>query len=178
MPAPGSTTKSAERREAIIAAAIASFAGKGFYGTTTAEIAQAVGISQPYVFRLFPSKEALFAAAVDRVSVIMTDTVLTHGRHAAGDDALASARAAYGDLVTDPVILRFLMHANCATAEPLVADAVRRCYAKQVETMRGLLGGDAEAVRQWFRAGMLDNVVAVLGIAESDEAWARTLSGR
>ncbi|MFJ4828957.1 hypothetical protein ACIP79_03370 [Streptomyces sp. NPDC088747] len=42
--------------------------------------------------------------------------------------------------------------------------AVRRCYAKQVDTVRHLLGDD-DAVRRWFGAGMLDNVVAVLGLA-------------
>jgi hypothetical protein len=41
----------------------------------------------------------------------------------------------------------------------------------------GLLGSDDEAVRQWFGAGMLDNVTTALGLADVDEPWARTLSG-
>ncbi|MFE2179708.1 TetR/AcrR family transcriptional regulator [Streptomyces sp. NPDC059455] len=52
-----------------MAAAIDRFAQKGFYGTTTHEIAKQVGISQPYLYRLYPNKQALFAAAVDHVSV-------------------------------------------------------------------------------------------------------------
>jgi hypothetical protein len=67
------------------------------------------------------------------------------------------------------------MHANCAVGEPLVAEAVRRCYAKQVDTVRQMLGDD-EAVRRWFGAGMLDNVVAVLGLADVDEPWAHVLT--
>ena len=66
------------------------------------------------------------------------------------------------------------MHANCAVGEPLVAEAVRRCYAKQVDTVRQMLGDD-DAVRRWFGAGMLDNVVAVLGLADIDEQWAHVL---
>lgn len=166
-----------------MAAAVDCFAQKGFYGTTTHEIAQWVGISQPYLYRLYPNKEALFAAAVDHVSVVMTETLVAHspapapaGAGRAPEAALDAARGAYAALVADRNILRFLMHANCAVGEPLVAQAVRRCYAKQVDTVRQLLGDD-DAVRRWFGAGMLDNVVAVLGLADIDEPWAQVLTG-
>jgi AcrR family transcriptional regulator len=183
MPVAGSSTKSDERRQAVVSAAIECFARKGFYGTTTHEIAQAVGISQPYVYRLYPNKEALFAAAVDQVSVVMTATLTAHGSsssepEATPEAALRRARDAYAALVADRTILRFLMHANCAAGEPLVGEAVRRCYAKQVDTVRQLLGDDVEAVRTWFGAGMLDNVVAVLDLDDVDEPWARILSAR
>jgi len=45
MPAAGTSTKSDERRRAVVAAAIDCFAQRGFYGTTTHEIAEWVGIS-------------------------------------------------------------------------------------------------------------------------------------
>ena len=175
MPAAGTSTKSDERRRAVVAAAIDCFAQKGFYGTTTHEIADRVGISQPYLYRLYPNKQALFAAAVDHVSVVMTETLLAHSSGAG--PALEAARAAYAALVADRTVLRFLMHANCAAGEPLVGEAVRRCYAKQVDTVRQLLGDD-DAVRHWFGAGMLDNVVAVLGLADIDEPWAHVLTAR
>ncbi|MEV0037060.1 TetR/AcrR family transcriptional regulator [Streptomyces sp. NPDC056909] len=176
MPAAGTSTKSDERRRAIVAAAIDCFAQKGFYGTTTHEIADWVGISQPYLYRLYPNKEALFAATVDHVSVVMTETLVAHAQESDGTGpALDAARGAYAALIADRNILRFLMHANCAAGEPLVGQAVRRCYAKQVDTVRRLLGDD-DAVRRWFGAGMLDNVVAVLGLAEIDEPWAHVLT--
>ncbi|MFI9842957.1 TetR/AcrR family transcriptional regulator [Nonomuraea sp. NPDC051941] len=178
MPATGTSTKSDERRLAIMAAAIDRFAQKGFYGTTTHEIADRVGISQPYLYRLYPNKEALFAAAVDHVSVVMNETLVAHSSASGGAEAaLDAARGAYAALVSDRTILRFLMHANCAAGEPLVGQAVRRCYAKQVDTVRQLLGDD-DAVRHWFGAGMLDNVVAVLGLADIDEPWAQVLAAR
>jgi AcrR family transcriptional regulator len=182
MPAAGTSTKSDERRRAIMAAAVDCFAQKGFYGTTTHEIAAWVGVSQPYLYRLYPNKEALFAAAVDHVSVVMTDTLVAHSPASGGaglspEARLDAARDAYAALVADRNILRFLMHANCAVGEPLVAQAVRRCYAKQVDTVRQLLGDD-DAVRRWFGAGMLDNVVAVLGLADIDEPWAHVLTAR
>ncbi|MDX3659717.1 TetR/AcrR family transcriptional regulator [Streptomyces sp. ID05-26A] len=180
MPAPGSSAKSDERRQSVVKAAIECFALRGFYGTTTHEIAERVGISQPYLYRLYPNKEALFAAAVDHVSVVMTETLTAHSRttvESTAESALDTARQAYNALVADRTILRFLMHANCATGEPLVEAAVRRCYAKQVTTVSDLLGDD-DAVRTWFGAGMLDNVVAVLGLGDVDEPWANILTAR
>ncbi|MBX3297953.1 MAG: TetR/AcrR family transcriptional regulator [Acidobacteria bacterium] len=54
-----------ERREQILRAAVALFSQKGFKGTTTKEIASAVGISEAMVFRHFASKEELYRALLD-----------------------------------------------------------------------------------------------------------------
>jgi AcrR family transcriptional regulator len=54
--------KPTEREAAIVVAATAYFAEAGFGGTTR-ELAQRIGISQPLLYRYFPTKEAL----VDRV---------------------------------------------------------------------------------------------------------------
>jgi AcrR family transcriptional regulator len=182
MPAPGTSAKSDERRRAVLDAAVACFSGKGFYGTATHEVAEQAGISQPYIYRLFSNKQALFAAAVDLVSELMESNLSSHVSQMASPpstptEALRAARMAYGALIEDRGLMKFLMHANCAADEPLVGDAVRRCYAKQVDLVGRLLGSDDESIRQWFGAGMLDNVVTTLRLAELDEPWARTMSG-
>jgi AcrR family transcriptional regulator len=51
-----------ERRAAIIKAVRSVFAEKGFYGTTTRELADAAGVSEALLFKHFPTKEALYAA--------------------------------------------------------------------------------------------------------------------
>ena len=56
----------AERREAILEAAVEEIARNGFAGATTADIARRVGISQPYIFRFFPTKKDLSIAVIDR----------------------------------------------------------------------------------------------------------------
>src|ERR1700710_507693 len=55
-----------ERREAILDAASAVFGQRGYFGATTDQVARAAGISQPYVVRMFGSKEALFLAVIER----------------------------------------------------------------------------------------------------------------
>lgn len=180
MPARGTSAKSDERRRDVLEAAVTCFSRKGFYGTATQEIADLAGISQPYVYRLFANKQELFAGAVHQVSALMQSTIASHA-HADHEDpeiALQAAREAYGALIQDRTVMMFLMHANCAADEPIVGDAVRDCYAKQVEMVSDLYGFDAESTRRWFGAGMLDNVVRALRLREIDEPWARTMSSR
>jgi AcrR family transcriptional regulator len=181
MPAPGTSVKGDERRRKVLEAAVACFSHKGFYGTTTHEIADRAGISQPYLYRLFDNKQALFASAVHLVSELMASALASTAEASPSlrspAETLHAARMAYAALIRNHDILMFLMQANCAADEPLVGDAVRQCYAKQVELVRNLFGSDEEAIRQWFRTGMLDNVVIALHLAEINEPWARTLTG-
>jgi AcrR family transcriptional regulator len=53
----------AERREAVLEAASEEFAAHGYERTSTEKIARRVGISQPYIFRLFGTKRNLFEDA-------------------------------------------------------------------------------------------------------------------
>ena len=50
-----------DRKRAIVEAALPLFARKGFAETTTKELAQAAGVSEPLLYKHFPSKEALYA---------------------------------------------------------------------------------------------------------------------
>lgn len=56
------------RRELILDAAQGSFLSQGYNGTTMSEIAAQLGGSKGTLWSYFPSKEALFAAVVDRAT--------------------------------------------------------------------------------------------------------------
>src|SRR2546426_11032025 len=49
-----------DRKLAIVKAALPLFARKGFAETTTKELAKAAGVSEPLLYKHFPSKEALY----------------------------------------------------------------------------------------------------------------------
>ncbi len=53
-----------ERRAAIEAAAVPFFAERGFRGASTADIAAAAGCSEALLYKLFPTKLALFATVL------------------------------------------------------------------------------------------------------------------
>jgi AcrR family transcriptional regulator len=55
-----------QRREMVLQAALTEFAVPGLDGTSAQDIAQRAGISHPCLFRLFPTKKALFLSVVRR----------------------------------------------------------------------------------------------------------------
>src|ERR1700722_4898903 len=64
----------AQRRDALIEAAVHEFAHGGLHGTPVDRIARRVGVAQPYVFSLFASKRELFLAAVERGFELVAET--------------------------------------------------------------------------------------------------------
>lgn len=184
MPISGSTVKSDQRRTAVIDAAVRRFAAKGYYGTTTAEVAADAGISQPYIYRLFPNKQALFVAVVKYASdrLIGAQVTFIDGLdEAERQDAsliLTAIRQGYKELmVHDRELLMFQMQANCAADDPDVAGALRDCFAAQVNFLKENTGASDEQVRGLLGAELLANVVYALGLDHVLEPWARVLSG-
>src|SRR3982751_1607234 len=49
-----------DRKLAIVRAALPLFARKGFAETTTKDLAKAAGVSEPLLYKHFPSKDALY----------------------------------------------------------------------------------------------------------------------
>jgi AcrR family transcriptional regulator len=165
-----------ERREAVLAAAQEAFARTGLHGTSTEDIAESAGISQPYLFRLFGTKKRLFLATVERC---MEDT-LELFRSAAGErrgqEALEAMGRAYAEMVLDDrARLLIQMQAYAACDDPEVRETMRTGFGKLhlfVETVSGL---PMDAVSQWFEKGMLLNVVAAMDLPDAREPWARRL---
>jgi AcrR family transcriptional regulator len=62
---PPTRLPAAERREAIVGAALRVFSARSYARATTAEIAREAGVSEPILYRHFPSKRDLYFACLD-----------------------------------------------------------------------------------------------------------------
>src|SRR5881396_161164 len=123
-----------ERREEILEAALAEFAARGLTGGSTEAIAKAVGISQPYVFRLFGTKKQLFMATVERCLRGTLELFHTASAGLAGEDVLQAIGEAYTErLTTDPTYLHAQMQAYAACDDPDIREVVRRGFGDLVE---------------------------------------------
>src|SRR6266487_4688564 len=91
----------AERREMVLEAAVPEFAAHGLAGTSTEDVARRAGISQPYLFRLFPTKKALFLALVARCFRRGEDTFTAAAGDLTGDEAMAAMADSYTRLLDD-----------------------------------------------------------------------------
>jgi AcrR family transcriptional regulator len=165
-----------ERREAVLDAAFEEFALRGLDGASTDAIAAKAGISQPYVFRLFGTKKELFKAVVARCFREALEMFQRAAEGKRGQEALDAMGGAYGDLVArERVRLLLQMQAYAACDDPDVCAVVRDGFGDLVAYAERVSGLPPEDISRFFAGGMLFNVIAVMGLAESDEPWASRL---
>lgn len=162
-----------QRREQVVGAALAEFASRGFDGTSTEDIARRAGISQPYLFRLFPTKKDLFIAAVTRGFARVAETFERAADGLTGEEAMNAMGEAYGALLSDRDLLMCQLHAYAASDDPVVREATRAGFRRLWRLVEAATGLPVEQVRGFFAQGMLLNVVAALDLDEVQESWAQ-----
>jgi len=121
-----------QRKRQVLDAALACFALGGYRGTTTAQIAEAAGVTEPILYRHFPAKLDLFVNAID----------------AAGARVVESWREAVdrgGDLLAGPgpraaAATRVLL---AGFAEAPRERRVRSACERQMRGLRSWLAGPA-----------------------------------
>ena len=161
----------AERREMVLEAAVAEFAKHGLAGTSTEDVARAAGISQPYLFRLFPTKKGLFLALVDRCYRRVEDAFTAAAGESTGDEALAAMAQAYERLLNDRTLLLLQMQAYAACDDPEIRAATRAGYKHLWEMVERITGLPFQTVVDFFAVGMLMNVAAAMDLPSVDERW-------
>ena len=169
--------RSEDRRPELVDAALVEFARRGLYGTPTTAIAARAGISQAYLFRLFPTKEDLFIACVGQCYGRVGEEFARAGEPHRGDpDAALEAMArAYDRMLEDGTMLVNQLHSYAACQEPAVRAAVQENFGAIIDIVREVSGAPDEAVQAFIAYGMLMNVIGAIGVADSGAPWARAL---
>jgi AcrR family transcriptional regulator len=164
-----------ERREEILLVAMEEFAHGGLDGTPTDAIAKRVGISQPYLFRLYRTKKDLFLAVVARCFERTQAAFERAAEGLAGDEALEAMGLAYAGLLKDRTLLLAQLQAYVACQDPDVRALVRHGFKRLAGFVAQASGAPPESVRRFFETGMLMNVVAAMELDRVNEPWARDL---
>ncbi|MER7750523.1 TetR/AcrR family transcriptional regulator [Kitasatospora sp. NPDC097643] len=166
-----------ERRESVIRAAMIEFARGGYRGTSTEAIARRVGVSQPYLFRLFPGKQAIFTAAAERC-IEETWRVFDEASEGLTGEAAAEAMSeAYMGLVEDREQLMMQMQlyvsvfASRVAGEDEIGEAARQSWERLFERVRERIGGDVNGTTEFFAYGMLINTLVALGFPREHRIW-------
>jgi len=160
-------TTSEERREQVIAAAVKEFAANGFHATSTTAIARRAGISQPYIYALFPNKHELFLTVhrhvVDRIRRAFLEAA--RGGADAGE-RLRRMGHAYMELLANRDEILVQMQSHAAAGDPALREPVRQEFLRLAEDVRRMSGASEEQVFEFLAKGMLLNVVAALELPE------------
>lgn len=173
-----------ERRESVIRAAMTEFGRGGYHGTSTEAIARRVGVSQPYLFRLFPSKQAIFLAAVGRCMRETREVFrLAVEKEPETDPGKAMARA-YQELIRNRDILLMQMQAYVTVASAEVEGdqefgaAVRAEFEELWDAAHLRLGDDTRETTGFMAHGMLINALVALGFPAEHRVWSGFGFGR
>ncbi|MEU6296552.1 TetR/AcrR family transcriptional regulator [Streptomyces erythrochromogenes] len=167
-----------ERRESVIRAAMHEFARGGYHGTSTESIAKRVGVSQPYLFRLFPNKQAIFLAASERCLRDTRELFATAVEGLRGEEAQQAIANAYTRLITedpDKLQMQLQMYVAVAAAEAAgdheFGKVVRAGWMELWDTAHLPLGGDPKETTTFMAYGMLINVLAAMGFPFDHRVW-------
>ncbi|WP_234326967.1 TetR/AcrR family transcriptional regulator [Streptomyces sp. NRRL WC-3742] len=167
-----------ERRESVVRAAMIEFARSGYRGTSTESIARRVGVSQPYLFRLFPGKQAMFTAAAERCIEETWQVFDEVSAGLTGEDAARAMSDAYMGLVEDRDRLMMQMQlyvsvfAARTAGEDEIGATARELWEELFNRVKERIGGDAKNATEFFAHGMLINTLVALGYPQDHWVWA------
>jgi AcrR family transcriptional regulator len=169
---PAATTRrtAEERRETVLEAAIKEFAENGYFAARTAGIAERAGISQPYIYALFPNKRELFLAAHRAVHDRLRDGFIAAARGGGSvDERLERMGQAYYEFLgdRDNLLMQLQGHA-AAAANPELREEIRSCFVDVRDEIARASGAGEDRVREFLATGMLLNVVAALDLDKAD----------
>lgn len=167
------------RRETVLDSAVLVFARSGYLGTPITAVAEHARISPAYVFKLFPSKEVLFVATLQRC-FHRVRAALERGADASldhtPDGLLFAMGGAYAALISDRSLLMLQVHAQSASDQPEIAAALRRGLQEVVTYVQTRSGASDEAVQRFVAYGQLCHLIVTAGIVEDTAPWAHLLT--
>lgn len=139
----------AERTDLLLQQAARLFARKGFRGVSLEEIASAVGISGPALYRHFSNKQAILAAVLEDISLRLLDGARARVRSASSSrqalERLVDFHADFAIGETDRIRVH---NRELTTLTDESADVVRRAQRDYVELWVDQLVAIAQAAGQ------------------------------
>jgi AcrR family transcriptional regulator len=167
------------RRRQVLDAATTVFARTGYHTTTIADVAEATGISQGYVMRLFGSKLDLFVAVVDDCNERVTMRLSESADQVAGEPpevVLGAVNDAYADMIADPNLIMVQVHAQSATQVPEIRDAVRRGLERVINSVSERSRASDAQVQRAMAFGMLCQLIVAADLTDIRMPWAQILT--
>jgi TetR/AcrR family transcriptional regulator len=164
---PTTRMASDERRILVLEAATTVFGQRGYAGTTTDQVATAAGVSQPYVVRIFGTKEKLFLAVLQRA----LDMLMAAFRDALAEESDVPVHdrmgLAYADLLTDRGLLLSLMHGFVLGSDPEIGKLARCGFLEVYRFLKDEVGFTPAVASDFLAHGMMLNTL--VGIRMTDE---------
>jgi AcrR family transcriptional regulator len=155
-----------ERKKRIIESARAAFAASNYWKVSTADLARAADISEPALYRYFPSKKAIFLSTLRTTAPKLIDSWQRIAAEV--DDPLETlwniGVSYYDSLKSHSAVMKLQFQALVEADDPEIRQALHENYASFVDLfaelledgkMRGLVREDVDArAFAWHFLGM------------------------
>jgi len=156
------------RNEELLMASMRAFAARGYFGTTTVQVAEQMGVSQSYVIQAYGSKRCLFIRTHAHAGELIVNTF-----RAASTGQFDRQRlgAAYRELVlSEPAAVLVFAHGfSAAIAEPEIGQEARRLFGTVYRTLRDTGGSDQEVSDFIGRGMLINNLILMEAARYADE---------
>lgn len=139
-------------RQAILDAALALFAEKGYFGTRLRDVASAVGVRESALYNYFPGKEALFEA------LLAADSSLKSEQLAAVLETPSGDGRAVLDRLTEFALDRFVQPRQQQLFRILMSDGLRLAREGRLNLLERMGSGRPrlqQLMRDLIRSGCL-----------------------
>ncbi|MDB5747526.1 MAG: TetR/AcrR family transcriptional regulator [Massilia sp.] len=156
----------AQRREKLIAAAIAVYGERGYRHATVKAVCEAAGLTERYFYESFENSEALLVASFNAVTYAVFD-VITAAARTAGRGRVARARAMleayFGALQREPASARvFLVEIRGVSREVDKAfDCSLRVIGAEVAGLLAPRGAVDHPADELLQAGVVGGVMHI-----------------
>lgn len=168
-PATPQQARAVATRDAIVDAAVDCLAAAGISGATTGAVAKRAGVSQGALFRYFPTRNALHAAAVERLlDALYLDAADGFVEAFDSDDPIGDGVIVLWDVFTDPRLYgAFELFLAARTDEDLAAALapVLDAHADRELALARMLFPDAAATHPHFDQVVLGLLATLQGVA-------------
>ena len=142
------------RRAEAVDAGLRAFGENGLTTAAITEVAAEIGVSQPYIFRLFGGKRDFFLACMDELE--RRELEAFTGEHTRIAETFEEMGARFRGLVGDGVLGAFSIQALAvARTDPDVATRYRRMLATTLNAVRERTGASGEELTLFLARGVL-----------------------
>lgn len=151
------------RRAQAVDAGLRAFGEHGLTTAAVTQVAKEMGVSQPYIFRLFGSKRAFFLACMDELEDRELAAFTGDGR--AIGESFEEMGAVFRSLVADGTLAGFSIQALAiARSDAEVAERYLRILSTTLRTVRERTGASGEELTLFLARGVLIVQLQTLGI--------------
>ena len=151
--------RSGDRRELVLEAATRVFGDFGYVGSTTSQVAAEAGVSQPYVVRMFGTKEKLFLGVLDRALGALLGAFRAEIARESDTHLGRRLGGAYVSMLSQRGVLLSLMHGFVSGSDPVIGAFARAGLLEVYALLRDEAGFSPSECQQFLANGMLVNTM-------------------